>query len=113
MIRSTLQETSADAFAMYEDQSSKNRTKDLQKRGKKTMLIKSWTAVVANTTANKYNSVIDVEECVEEYRTLYVADFRERMGINERTLSDGLALPALLNPLFGPMLLVVNSGLMS
>ena len=51
--------------------------------------------------------------CIEEYRNVYVSDFSHRIGINERTLSDGLALPALLNPMFGPMLLVVNSGLMS
>ena len=106
-------ESSADTFAMYDDVSSKNRTKDLRKRGKKTILVKSSTAVVDEATANKYSYVIEMKNCVEEYRLLYVTDFSRRMGIEERTLLDGLALPALINPMFGPMLLIVNSGLIS
>ena len=113
MIRFTIAESSADTFVMYDDVSSKNRTKDLRKRGEKTILVKSSTAVVDEATANEYSYVIEMKKCVEEYRSLHVTDFSRRMGIEERTLSDGLALPALINPMFGPMLLIVNSGLMS
>ena len=51
--------------------------------------------------------------CVKKYRDLYTTELIERMGLEQRNLPDGLAIPALLNPLLGPMQVIVHTGLMN
>lgn len=64
----TIQETLSDNFVMYEDVSTRNRTKNLCNCEDKTILVMSLTATVDEDVANEYNTVVDIEECINDYR---------------------------------------------
>ena len=113
MIRLTILESSANTFTMHEDVSGRSRTKDLRQRGDKTVLVKSPTTNLRAADTNEYSSVVDMHACVQKYQHLYTTELIERMGLKQRNLPDGLAIPALLNPLLGPMQVIVHTGLMN
>ena len=113
MFRVTINNSSSKTFTMVEDVSHMKATKDLRKRGEKTILVKTSSATVLSTEANEYKQVIEMDSTINEYRKLYSSDLTERLQLNDRRLPDSLSIPALLNPLFGLKNQIVGSGLMS
>ena len=113
MCRVTVQDSSSETFTMVEDVSHMRATKDLRKRGEKTILVKTSSATVSSTVANEYKQVIEMDSTINEYRKLYSSDLTERLQLNDPRLPDSLSIPVLLNPLFGLKNQIVGSGLMS
>ena len=112
MCRVTINNSSSNTFTMVEDVSHMKATKDLRKRGEKTILVKT-SATVLSTEANEYKQVIEMDSTIKEYRKLYSSDLAKRLQLNDPRLPDSLSIPALLNPLFGLKNQIVGSGLMS
>ena len=50
---------------------------------------------------------------IERYCDVYSKDLADRLSLNDRYLSDALATPTLLNPMFGSEKRIVGSGLVS
>ena len=71
MCRVTVQDSSSETFTMVEDVSHMRATKDLRKRGEKTILVKTSSATVSSTVANEYKQVIEMDSTINEYRKLY------------------------------------------
>ena len=111
--RFVIQTTSAETFAMHPDISHRRTTRDLRKRGEKSILVKSSKAFVDDDQEMEYLSVIDMETPVEDYRELFSTDISNRLCLSERRLPDALAIPTLLNPMFGQRKVIVGSDLMS
>lgn len=108
-----IQDTSAVTTPIYADISRMDRTKDLRKRGEKTVLIKTaGTNVIAEISKN-YTRVETMHPLVERYCTLYTEDLKHRVGLNETYLAPSLTIPVLLNPLYGKKSKIVGSGLLS
>ncbi len=50
---------------------------------------------------------------IERYCDVYSKNLADRLSLNERYFPDILAIPTLLNPMFGNEKRIVGSGLMS
>lgn len=111
--RLVIQHTSTETFSMHADISHRKTTRDLRKRGEKSILVRSSKAFVGDDEEKEYVSTIDMEKPVEDYRELFSADINRRLCLSERRLPDALVIPTLLNPMFGQRKIIVGSGLMS
>ncbi|EJK63933.1 hypothetical protein THAOC_15380 [Thalassiosira oceanica] len=98
--RLVIQHTSTETFSMHADISHRKTTRDLRKRGEKSILVRSSKAFVGDDEEKEYVSTIDMEKPVEDYRELFSADINRRLCLSERRLPDALVIPTLLNPMF-------------
>ena len=108
--RYVIQLTSSETFDMYADVSHRKTTKDLCKRGEKSILVKSSKAFVDEDQEKEYVLTIDMEEPIETYHELFLTDLDDCLGLFERRLPDALAIPTLLNPMFGQRKVIMGSG---
>jgi hypothetical protein len=88
--------------------------KDLRHRGEKNFLAtKEQATVIDPDVLVEYSTVETMYLCIEKYCNVYVKDLAKRLSLNERNLTDALATPTLLNPMFGNEKRIVGSGLTS
>ena len=95
------------------DISHMDRTKDLRSRGDKTVMVKKSGANVAAEETKNFVKVETMDPLIEEYCKIYPKDLAERLGVDRDQLPAALAIPTLLNPLFGTRHKIVGSGLMT
>ena len=90
-----------------------DRTKDLRKRGEKTVLVKKPGAQIDLNILSQHTKVEVMDPSIVKYSKIYTEDLSERLGLNDASLPNSVAFPALLNPMFGNEKLIVESGLMT
>ena len=61
----------------------------------------------------QHTKVEVMDPSIVKYSKIYTEDLSERLGLNDASLPNSVAFPALLNPMFGNEKLIVESGLMT
>ena len=113
-IRIILKQTRSDTFAIVADISHMDRTVDLRRRGDKTILVKKEGALLdPEVDESNYVRVETMHPSIAKYRSLYVDDLSQRLGLNESRLKPELTFSVLLNPLFGLEKRIVEAGLLT
>ena len=90
-----------------------DRTKDLCKRREKAVLVKKPGAQIAEDVLSQCAKVEMMDPAIAKHCEIYKEDLSERLGLDDASLPNAVAFPALLNPMFGNKKLIVDSGLMT
>lgn len=109
----TIQDTLAPTTETFADASRFGGQKDVRKRGKKTVLLKTSGTNVLPETERNYSKVETLDPVVELYCKEYAADLSHRLGLNLPNLGRALSWGIILNPMYGDKNTVVSSGLLS
>ena len=97
----------------FPDISHMDRTKDLRKHGELSVLVKRAGATISDSILNNYVKVEEMDPLLEQYCDTYSKDLAKRLAVDSENLPDSLALPTLLNPMFGSKHTIIGSGLMT
>lgn len=86
-----------------------DRTKDLCKRGEKTDLIKKLGAQIGEDVLSQHAKVEMMDPVIAKHCEIYTEDFSERLSLDDASLPNAVAFPALLKSMFGNKKLIVES----
>ena len=108
-----IRRTEAPFILIHNDVSRMDSTKDLRKRGPKSVAVRKTGVEIPHSSAKNYSKVEVMDPSVEEYCDLYVSDLKKRLDLNAEVLPPLLTTHILLNPMMGGQARIVGAGLLT